>query len=89
MHMPPRNLARMWHPWLALHSLLGIALIWTEKLPANVLAATDGHRIWMPPLSFASQKHACGAHTLGSYTTATEGFHSHTRGRTPFYGVRL
>lgn len=64
MPMPPRILARMWHPWTALRERLDLALIWTEALPANVLGATDGRRIWMTPRQLQAERRCTLTHEL-------------------------
>ena len=62
--MLARTVARMWHPWKALRERLDLALIWTEALPASVLGATDGRRIWMTPRQLQAERRCTLTHEL-------------------------
>lgn len=62
--MPTPTIARMWHPWRALRSLLTVDLVWTDRLPDGVLGATDGAKIWMTPRQLQAERRCTLTHEL-------------------------
>lgn len=54
----------MWHPWRALRALVDVEVIWTDRLPDDVLGATDGSRIWMTPRQLQAERRCTLTHEL-------------------------